>query len=283
PPNRAPFCFHSPERVEKAMTGLRVVTWNVNSVRRRLDQLIRLDSALQPDVLCLQETKVMDAMFPTASLAALGYTHAAIHGQKAYNGVAIFSRKPMTDHGTIAWVGKDDRRHIWAEIDGIELHNLYVPAGGDIPDPKENPKFDHKLNFLDEMIVWSGGLDNASKPRLLVGDLNVAPLETDVWSHKQLRNVVSHTEPEIARLNQLQAAGGWVDAQREITPPDQHLYTWWSYRARDWKAANKGRRLDHAWMSPALAGRLEGSDVFKPARDWHLPSDHAPVVVDLAG
>ena len=116
---------------------------------------------------------------------------------------------------------------------------------------------------------------------VLVGDLNVAPLETDVWSHGQLLRVVSHTPVEVDRLERLRASHDWVDAVRRFIPPEQRLYTWWSYRARDWRASDRGRRLDHIWVSPVLAPRLKAALVAREVRDWAPPSDHVPVIVTL--
>jgi exodeoxyribonuclease-3 len=162
---------------------------------------------------------------------------------------------------------------------GIELHNLYIPAGGDIPDPEANPKFAHKLQFLDEVTAWFAADSPKDKKAILVGDLNIAPLETDVWSHKDLLKVVSHTPIEVEKLGRLQGAGGFVDAVRHVIPPEQRLYTWWSYRARDWRASDRGRRLDHIWVTPALVPQLAGAEVFKPVRGWVRGSDHVPVIV----
>jgi exodeoxyribonuclease-3 len=116
---------------------------------------------------------------------------------------------------------------------------------------------------------------------VLVGDLNIAPLEHDVWSHKQLLDVVSHTPIEVEGLLGWQKAAGWHDALRHFVPEDQKLYTWWSYRARDWRAADRGRRLDHVWVSDDLAGKLSRHHVLKDARDWPQASDHVPVLVEL--
>lgn len=262
---------------------LRVATWNINSVRLRIAALERLVAAFNPDVLCLQETKVVDDDFPLAPLAALGYRHTLVHGMKSYNGVAILSRLPLTSATTKSWCDRNDCRHVIAELPGnIELHNVYVPAGGDIPDPDVNEKFAHKLRFLDEMTEWfrTNGANGAKS--ILVGDLNVAPLETDVWSHKQLLDVVSHTPVEVARFGKLQAARGWVDAVRHFVPREQKLFSWWSYRARDWVASNRGRRLDHVWVTPTLAGSLTKIHVLREARGWDLPSDHVPVIADFA-
>ena len=164
---------------------------------------------------------------------------------------------------------------------GVELHNIYVPAGGDIPDPAENPKFAHKLQFLDELTAWFGAERDGGKPMIAVGDLNIAPLEMDVWSHKQLLTVVSHTPVEVERLGKLQSAGGFVDAVRHFVPPEERLYTWWSYRARDWAASDRGRRLDHIWVTPPLVGSLARTQVFKDSRGWKQASDHVPVMIEL--
>jgi exodeoxyribonuclease-3 len=177
------------------------------------------------------------------------------------------------------WVGRSDCRHIHAETQGITIHNFYVPAGGDIPDPDQNDKFAHKLAFLDEVAAWFGA--QADHPALLVGDLNIAPLETDVWSHKQLLDVVSHTPIEVAKLAAWRDSLNWVDAVRQFVPPSERLYSWWSYRASDWSASDRGRRLDHIWASPSIAPRLTGAMILREVRNWSPPSDHVPVIVDL--
>ena len=262
---------------------LRLVTWNVNSVRLRIATLERLVAAFNPDVFCLQETKVVDDSFPLAPLAALGYRHALVHGMKSYNGVAILSRLPLKGTTSRSWCDRQDCRHTIALLpDNIELHNVYIPAGGDIPDPQVNRKFAHKLQFLDEMTQWFGADGRRARKAVLVGDLNIAPLETDVWSHKQLLDVVSHTPIEVARFAKLQATRRWVDAVRHFVPADQKLFSWWSYRAQDWSASDRGRRLDHVWVTPALAGSLAKASVLREVRGWDQPSDHVPVIVDFA-
>ena len=164
---------------------------------------------------------------------------------------------------------------------GLLIHNFYVPAGGDEPDPDVNPKFDHKLHFLDCMMEGPAEGTLANERAILVGDLNVAPLETDVWSHKALLSVVSHTPVEVERFGRVMAAGGWVDAMRRVIPPAEKLYTWWSYRSPDWQAVDKGRRLDHVWVSRDLDGAIGGMQVIKEARGWDRPSDHVPVIATL--
>ncbi len=262
--------------------ALKIATWNINSVRLRLDLVARLTGEARPDVLCLQETKAEDTVFPYDDLKAMGWRHIHAVGMKGYNGVAILSKKPFTARETPEWCGKVDARHAVAHFrDGIELHNFYVPAGGDVPDPDANPKFAHKLRFLDEVTAWFTARKQALNRLVLVGDLNIAPLESDVWSHKQLLKVVSHTPVEVERLGRLQASHDWVDAVRSFWPEDEKLYSWWSYRARDWEAADKGRRLDHVWVTPELAPRLKAAEILREARGWQQPSDHVPVIVTL--
>jgi exodeoxyribonuclease-3 len=266
---------------------LRIATWNINSIRLRLPRLADLVAALAPDVLCLQETKVPDALFPREEVKALGFPHILVRGMKGYNGVAILSRLPLAEiPDTPNWCGKGDCRHLAADLDlpgaPLRLHNFYVPAGGDIPDPEANPKFRHKLDFLAEATAFfaAGAADRGRT--VLVGDLNIAPLPEDVWSHRQLLDVVSHTPVETEGLARWQAtAGGWVDAARLAVPVPEKLFTWWSYRNRDWRASDRGRRLDHVWLTPDLRGAFAGAAVLKDARDWPLASDHVPVVAEL--
>lgn len=263
--------------------ALTVTTWNVNSVRLRIEGVRRLVDALSPDVLCLQEIKAEDAVFPSDALRELGFAHQCVHGMKSYNGVAILSRKPIVEQMTMDWCGRKDRRHAIATIDGVEIHNFYIPAGGDVPDVTVNEKFGHKLQFMTEIADWFAAERTQAKPMILVGDLNVAPLETDVWSHKELLTVVSHTPIEVAHLARVQASAGWVDAVRHFIPPSQKLYSWWSYRAKDWDLSDRGRRLDHVWVTPPLAPSLASTSILRDARAWEQPSDHVPVTVTLGG
>lgn len=262
--------------------AIRIATWNINSVRLRIGLLQRLATETDADVICLQETKATNDVFPADAIAAMGYPHQHFQGDKGYNGVAILSRLELDARGRRLWAGKEDSRHVEATLPGgIELHCVYVPAGGDVPDPARNDKFAHKLAFLDELAGDWGGVDRAAR-RILVGDLNVAPLENDVWSHRQLLDVVSHTPAETTRFNAILAAHGWVDAVRQLHPEPQRVYTWWSYRNRDWRGSDRGRRLDHVWLSKPLAQQLDSAWVLKGARDWPQGSDHVPVVVDIA-
>lgn len=261
-----------------------VATWNINSVRLRIGLVRRLLAEHAPDVLCLQETKCPDASFPFGAFREAGYRHVEIHGQKGYHGVAIVSRLPLIGIDKRCFCGKEDARHIAATVQyedrPITVHNFYVPAGGDEPDAAVNAKFAHKLSFLEELQSCVSAL--ATPRSVLVGDLNIAPLETDVWSHKQLLKVVSHTPVETEGLERLRAAGGWVDLMRHFVPPEVKLFTWWSYRSPDWTVNDRGRRLDHVWVSPDLAAEATRLSVLKDVRHWPRPSDHVPVIAIFA-
>ncbi|SKA26156.1 exodeoxyribonuclease III [Consotaella salsifontis] len=261
-----------------------IATWNINSVRLRLPLVERFLTENRPDVLCLQETKCPNELFPEAAFHALGYPHVALHGQKGYHGVATLSRHPFEDIVRQDFCAVGDARHLSTRMSvgerRLRIHNFYVPAGGDEPDRKINPKFAHKLDFLEEMRLVSATAEPGVSA-LLLGDLNIAPFETDVWSHKQLLKVVSHTPVECAGLLSVIKDGVWTDLVRQHVPLEEKLFTWWSYRAKDWRAGNRGRRLDHIWGSADLAPHLRRAEVFTGARDWERPSDHVPVLVEL--
>lgn len=261
---------------------MRLLTWNINSVRLRIDLLLDLLKKQKPDVFCLQETKTPDEFFPVEPLAALGYRHHHFAGMKGYNGVAIFSKAPLSEPAVYKRCGKNDCRHISARVDGrFELHNIYIPAGGYEPDPEINDKFQHKLDFVDELTGWFSKNRSARDSMIAVGDLNIAPLENDVWDHKKMLDVVSHTPAETERFARFYDSVGWVDAIRHFVPPEKKLYSWWSYRAADWDAADKGRRLDHIWVTKDLKPALKKQQVLRDARGWERPSDHVPLIVDL--
>ncbi|NJM83070.1 MAG: exodeoxyribonuclease III [Tabrizicola sp.] len=252
-----------------------LATWNINSVRLREVLVARLMTETAPDILCLQECKSPVELIPLEQFRALGYHHIVARGQKGYNGVAILSKLPITDAGHSDFAALGHARHVAARLDnGVLIHNCYVPAGGDIPDRNENLKFGQKLDFLAAM------RDQFRKDRparsILVGDLNIAPREDDVWNHKALLKIVSHTPVEVEHLGAVMEAGDWQDVTRAHIPGGP-LFSWWSYRSPDWDAADKGRRLDHVWATPDILGAASDSRILRAVRGWDQPSDHAPV------
>lgn len=257
---------------------MKIITWNINSVRIRLHNLEKLVKEEDPDIICLQETKVINENFPEQQLNGLGFDHVYFSGEKSYNGVAILSKSPLSDISSIHHINSDCRHISGVLQNGAELHNFYVPAGGYEPDPEINPKFAHKLAYVEEMAEWFAKNRRGEDRIIMVGDLNIAPLENDVWSHKQLLSVVSHTPPEVERMENLRASLGWVDVTRHFTPESEKLYSWWSYRNQDWRKSDRGRRLDHIWVTKPLQESLKDSYILKEVRDWQKPSDHVPVV-----
>ena len=261
---------------------VKIASWNINSVRLRMPIVARFLEEEAPDVLCLQEIKTVESLFPYEAFNALGYVYHAVHGQKGYHGVATVSRIPLREFSRHDWQGNGEARHVGVELtgpgQGMVLENVYIPAGGDIPDRDENPKFGQKLDFLERMTRWAERID---RPTLIVGDFNIAPLECDVWNHKQLLKVVSHTPIEVETLQRFRDAHGWSDIGREHILAPERYYSWWSYRAKDWKAGDRGRRLDHMWASPELARQAVAHQVSEHCRDWPQPSDHVPLITEF--
>jgi len=260
-----------------------IATWNINSVRLREPIVSGFLDQYRPDILCLQEIKCVADQFPAKAFRKLGYEYQSVRGQKGYHGVAILSRLPLDAPASRDFCGMGDSRHQEVRFSAggriVRLHNFYVPAGGDEPDPVVNPKFDHKLRFVAEMEAIAA--IEQGIPSILVGDLNIAPLENDVWSHRQLLNVVSHTPVETEGLTRAFRTGGWSDLIRKAIPETEKVYTWWSYRARDWSLSDRGRRLDHIWAAPELAAGLADLRILRDARGWDRPSDHVPVIATL--
>ncbi len=260
---------------------MKIVTWNINSIRLRLSLLQKLVETHKPDIIALQETKVQNHLFPAAELRQMGYDYLFYAGQKSYNGVAIISKKNFSNSFSLD-LYNEDKRHVAINIGGIEIHNFYVPAGGDIPDIQQNPKFKHKLEYINLMENWLIANRNTNNKLIIIGDLNIAPNEHDVWSSKQLRNIVSHTEIERAILKKLQASLNFIDSARHFVPLEQKLYTWWSYRNIDWQKSNRGRRLDHIWVSKNLQSNMLSVTSLSEARSWQQPSDHVPYMLTLS-
>lgn len=267
------------------MSTLKITSWNINSVRLRAPNVAAFVEAENPDVICLQETKCRDSEFPEKAFKDMGLPHMALFGQGGgHHGVAIVSKHPIEPLDNTDLCREEHARMIGVNVAGIDLHNIYLPAGGDVPDPKKNDKFDHKLDFLARLKDRYAALEKKSKtPRILVGDLNVAPHPNDVWSHKQLLKIVSHTPVETDALEAARAAGGFHDVARLAVPEDQKLYTWWSYRAKDWAASNRGRRLDHIWATDSAMDGIDPKS-YRIHLGWRggwKPSDHAPISIEI--
>ena len=263
------------------MTKIKIASWNINSVRLRIDSVRKFIDDEKPDVLCLQEIKCQNAEFPTEAFEDMGFGNMVVRGQKGFHGVAIVSRLPLIDTPEPLFCMHQHSRIAAAQVkNGPIIHNLYVPAGGDIPDANENDKFAHKLDFLARMENYYAATPNNT---ILVGDLNIAPHEHDVWSHKALLNVVSHTPIETETLERLRNAAGFIDIARQKHPMSEKLYSWWSYRSPDWTANDKGRRLDHIWASQDLLARvdIDSFTIHKDKRSWEKPSDHVPICVEI--
>lgn len=264
---------------------LRLCTWNVNSVRLRAEQVARFVREQAPDVLCLQEIKCREGEFPANAFRDMGLPHLKIAGQKGWHGVAIASALPLEDAPPLDVCREGHARCVGAKVAGVEVHNFYIPAGGDVPDRAGNPKYDHKLDFYEKLTAELGQRDPRA-PLAILGDLNVAPSETDVWNHKYMSKVVSHTPAEVAAFYAMKASLDLIDLPRAATPDPVKMFSWWSYRAADFRASNRGLRLDHILVSPGLKGaafRLgcAASRVHDDVRAWTRPSDHAPVSADL--
>ncbi|WP_138510827.1 exodeoxyribonuclease III [Maricaulis alexandrii] len=270
------------------MTAFTLASWNINSVRLRAPMVAEWVRQADPDVLCLQEIKCLAEQFPEEAFREMGFRHFHVRGQKGMHGVAIASKLPLQDLPDEDLCPKAEARHQRVMVEGIELHNFYIPAGGDEPDPAINPRFAHKLAFLERIEAYFAGRAAENPPLVLVGDFNIAPYENDVWSHKQLLKVISHTPVETEALERIRQTCDFADVARELIPMDEKIYSWWSYRARDWRKANRGRRLDHIWAAPAvreraLAGGRDAFRIWEDTRSWEKPSDHAPVVLEIGG
>jgi exodeoxyribonuclease-3 len=258
---------------------MRIVTWNVNSIRARLPRTLALLERHQPDLLCLQETKVTDELFPWAELAALGY-HGAHLGQRGYNGVAMLSREPLAGV-TKGFVGDptDQARVISAEIGGLRVTNLYVVNG----EALTSPKYEVKLAWLTALSEWLRSEHDPGRPHLLVGDFNIAPEDRDVHDPELWRGRVLVSDPERERLRSL-LDWGTTDLLR-LRNQEGGIYTWWDYQQgafhRGW-----GLRIDLALGTSPVAERLAAVTVDREERKATTgegkPSDHAPVIVELS-
>lgn len=258
---------------------IKILSWNVNSVRSRLKQILDISQKFEPNIICLQETKVINNSFPINEFKKLGYSHFYLNGIPSYNGVAIISKKEAKSVDILNLSNLNNGRQISVKIFGIQIHNFYIPSGGDIPDEKINTKFKNKLDFLKVLINWSKKIDQRNC--IICGDFNIAPYEDDVWSHNQLKNVVSHTDIERRYLLEFLEAGNWNDAIRQSINPPKNVFTWWSYRSKDFRVNNRGRRLDHIWISNDLQEKKFSTKILDHTRAFDKPSDHVPLEIKI--
>ena len=253
---------------------MKIATWNVNSLKVRLPQVLAWLAAQQPDVLCLQELKLEDKAFPLAAIEAAGY-RAASSGQKTYNGVAILARsQPQDVERGIPGFDDPQQRVIAASVDGVRIVCVYIPNGQSI----DSDKYQYKLRWLAALTGWLRG-ELEKYPRLaLLGDYNIAPEDRDVHDPVAWKDQILCSEPERAALCELQALG-LVDAFRLFDQPEK-IYSWWDYRQMGFRL-NRGLRIDHILLTPALASLCRTCVIDKAPRKLERPSDHAPVIAEF--
>jgi exodeoxyribonuclease-3 len=263
---------------------MRIATWNVNSVRTRLEQVLAWLAAEQPEVLCLQETKVADELFPLAPFRALGY-EAAISGQKAYNGVAILSRLPIEDVqvGFAALLPDDpeapglgeQKRVISAQIAGLRVLNLYVPNGSSL----RSEKYAYKLEWLACLKRYLDAQEAEGDPLVMVGDFNIALEARDIHDPARLSGGIMASEPERQALQA--ALGERLEDGFRLFEPESGHWSWWDYRTAGWETG-RGWRIDHIYLDAELRDQALGCTIDAPMRGNPQPSDHAPVIINLA-
>ena len=254
---------------------MKLVTWNVNSIRMRLDRALEWVDRNQPDVLCMQETKVEDEKFPVEPFAERGY-QVVLHGQKTYNGVAIASRVPMSGvvrgfPGDSGGEAADQARLISAEVAGVRIVCAYVHNG----QAPGTPKYERKLSWMDRLRRHMADTCDASAPLVLCGDFNVAPDDRDVHDPVAWQGQIMCSEPERQALRDI-AAVGLIDGFRHLRP-EAGFYTWWDYRQLAFPR-NHGLRIDHVLITSPLVACLREIAIDRDARKGKQPSDHAPVV-----
>ncbi len=255
---------------------MRFATFNVNSIRARLPATIEWLDQRKPDVVALQETKVVDADFPSEDFVRRGYG-VAVAGQKTYNGVALLSRLPLKDVriGLVGASPDDDRRYISATVANLRCVSVYVPNGEDVG----HPAFRQKLEWLDRLKLTLDAETNDSKlPILMGGDFNIAASELDVWSVEAMQGQIHFHPDEREKLRHL-VGDELIDAFR-MTHTDVQQFSWWDYRGPAWRL-NRGLRIDYVFVSASLLSAIKLANIDAEVRKGDRPSDHVPVVVDL--
>ena len=255
---------------------MRIATFNINNVNKRLANLLDWLATEQPDVVCLQELKAEDRAFPLAAIEAAGYG-AVWRGQRTWNGVAILARggTPVITRRSLPGDPTDEQaRYIEAAVNGILIASIYLPNGN----PQPGPKFAYKLAWFERLIAHAADLREAGVPVVLAGDYNVVPTEADIWpGHHEQDNALLQPQARAAFQRLLDA--GWTDALRTLQP-DGPLWTFWGYLRHRWPA-DKGMRLDHLLLSPSLAESLRRAGVDREVRGVEGASDHAPTWIEI--
>lgn len=260
---------------------MRIATWNVNGIRPRMEHIKRFTDEHGIDVLCMQEVKIAEDIFPHQQFEDWGFGHRAVVSQKAHHGVAIVSKQAFdVDWRQVFWE-KDDKRHVAVKFGDLAVHCFYMPAGGDKPDVEINEKFAHKLGFYKDVTAWTPTQHKADEKVLYLGDFNIAPGENDVWNHKKLVKSVGHSPTEVEHWNALKDTIGFVDLPRRNMNDTEALYTWWGYRYPQAYAKDYGWRLDHAFATQPLADAVKSVEVIRATREWEKPSDHIPIIVEV--
>ena len=255
---------------------MRIATFNINNVNKRLAHLLGWMAQARPDVVCLQELKAEDSAFPIAAIEAAGYG-AVWRGQRTWNGVAILARgaTPMVTRRALPGDPADHQaRYIEAAVGGVLVASIYLPNGN----PQPGPKFAYKLAWFERLIAHADDLMSAAVPVVLAGDYNVVPTEADIWpDHHEQANAL--LQPEARAAYQRLLAQGWTDALRALQPKGP-LWTFWGYLRHRWPN-DKGMRLDHLLLTPRLAAGLTGAGVSRAMRSQAGASDHAPTWIEL--
>lgn len=267
--------LHIQKREDGVLILMILATWNVNSINTRLTHLLDWISFVKPNVVCLQETKVVDEKFPFSELEALGYS-IEVYGEKSYNGVAILSDKPLSNvvRGLHEEVGPGSKRIIAGSYGDIRIVDVYIPNGGEVG----SEKYSYKLEWLGSLKNYMATERSNHEKVVLCGDFNIAPDDRDVYDPKEVKGTIMCSDLERTALEAIRETG-MVDIFRKVHKQDG-LYSWWDYRMNAFRR-NIGFRIDHIWASPQMESKVKTIYIDREPRKLEQPSDHAPVVAEF--